>query len=114
MNSISPPGFAPVARRAAAQRRTPEAKPEGLTGAKGAIRSNGLRTEDPMDSTRAGPWKRGWTRYRARTRGRGVRLTGRPGTTGDRARRRPRRAPRRRGPVRGPCGVVPSPRGPVT
>jgi hypothetical protein len=34
-------------------KRTPEAKPEGLTGAKGAIRSTGLRTEDPTDSTRA-------------------------------------------------------------
>jgi len=55
MNLIRPPppGFAPVTRRAGAKRRTPEAKPEGLTEAKGAIRSTGLRTEDPMDSTRA-------------------------------------------------------------
>jgi hypothetical protein len=45
------------------------------------------------------PWARGWPRprYRARDRGRGVRLTWRAGATGERARRRPRRPARRCG-----------------
>lgn len=104
MNSIRPPppGFAPVTRRAGAKRRTPEAKPEGLTGAKGAIRSPGLRTVVAISRRGlAGPGARGLPRpsYRARARGRGVRLTGRGRTTGDRARRRPRRPARR-------CGLI--------
>jgi hypothetical protein len=78
LDQTASPRFRPVTRRAGAKRRTPEAKPEGLTGAKGAIRSTGLRTVIAMSRRGlAGPWARGWPRprYRARDRGRGVRLT---------------------------------------
>jgi hypothetical protein len=46
-------GFASVTRRGGAKRSPPEAKPEGLTEAKGAVRSTALRTDIAMDWTRA-------------------------------------------------------------